>query len=192
MILIIDNYDSFTYNLVQLVAQRSKDYVVSRNDKIKIDEIEKLNPEGVILSPGPGRPEHAGVCIELIKRISRYIPTLGVCLGHQAIGAAFGARITRAPVLMHGKTSEIHHSREKLFRNLPAPFVATRYHSLIVERESLPEALAITAETADGTIMGISHREYPINGIQFHPESILTASGPDLINNWMDSLTEQP
>lgn len=185
MILVIDNYDSFTYNLVQLVAAVNSDYRVVRNDKISLDEIKQLNPTRILISPGPGRPENAGICIDVIKQFGNDIPILGVCLGHQAIGFAFGCNIVRAPVLMHGKTSMIHHDSKSIFQNIENPFEATRYHSLIIERQSFTTDLVITSETKEGIIMGVRHIKYPIEGIQFHPESILTKVGEKLINNWL-------
>jgi anthranilate synthase component 2 len=185
MILIIDNYDSFTYNLVQLVARQAEVRVI-RNDMISIAGIAALRPDGIVVSPGPGRPEHAGICIQLIRELGPTVPLLGVCLGHQAIGYAFGGTVIHAPMLMHGKVSEIHHDGTGMYTGLPNPFPATRYHSLVVEQSSLPADLFITSRTDDGTIMGIRHRHHPIEGIQFHPESILTTSGPALIKNWLD------
>ncbi|MBI1805837.1 MAG: aminodeoxychorismate/anthranilate synthase component II [Ignavibacteria bacterium] len=190
MILIIDNYDSFTYNLVQLVGQHTKDFIVLRNDKVTTKDIEHLNPDGILISPGPGRPENAGICVQLIRTLGHRIPTLGICLGHQAIGHAFGGTITHASQLMHGKTSAIHHDQEHLFHSLPTPFEATRYHSLIISENNFPGELIITARTEDNTIMGIRHRHYPIEGIQFHPESVLTKVGPQIIANWQSMLTE--
>ena len=186
MILVIDNYDSFTYNLVQLVGKRTKDIRVIRNMDMNVDDIASLSPRGIILSPGPGRPEHAGVTIDVIRRLGPYIPTLGVCLGHQAIGFTFGATVTHAPSLMHGRTSSVMHGRETIFRSLPNPLTAGRYHSLVVAPDQLPDELKISAATEDGIIMGITHRRYPIEGIQFHPESILTPDGGKIINNWLE------
>ncbi len=185
MILVIDNYDSFTYNLVQLVAAVNDDYRVVRNDKITLDEIKQLKPTHILISPGPGRPENAGICIDVIKQFGADIPIFGVCLGHQAIGFAFGCKIVRAPVLMHGKTSMIYHDAKSIFQNIENPFEATRYHSLIIERQSITTDLVITSETKEGIIMGVRHTKYPIEGIQFHPESILTKVGEKLINNWL-------
>ncbi|HLX11860.1 MAG TPA: aminodeoxychorismate/anthranilate synthase component II [Bacteroidota bacterium] len=185
MILIIDNYDSFTYNLVQLVGKQRKDLTVVRNDKMTIDEIKKLHPEYIIISPGPGRPENAGVCVELIKQLGQHFPILGVCLGHQAIGSAFGAKIVHAPSLMHGKTSKVNHDGDPLFEGIPSGFEATRYHSLVISKETVPADLEVTASTADGVIMGVRHKKYPIDGIQFHPESVLTKVGDRLIANWL-------
>ncbi|HMD32659.1 MAG TPA: aminodeoxychorismate/anthranilate synthase component II [Candidatus Acidoferrales bacterium] len=185
MILLIDNYDSFTYNLAQILGQLGQELVVERNDRITLDEIAKLRPERIVISPGPCTPREAGISISLIQRFAAELPILGVCLGHQAIGEAFGGRVIRAPRLMHGKTSEIRHDRKSIFRGLPQPFTATRYHSLMVERRSLPRCLAITAESDDGVIMGLRHRDYPIEGVQFHPESVLTTPGAQLLKNFL-------
>lgn len=190
MILIIDNYDSFTYNLAQIIGQQTNDIRVIRNDKITINEISEMHLQGIVISPGPGRPENAGICVEVIKTLGPTIPTLGVCLGHQAIGYAFGAKIIHAPLLMHGKTSKIFHYHNPLFNNLPNPFEATRYHSLIV-KSTLPPELEITAATGDNIIMGIRHTTYPIQGIQFHPESVLTKVGSQLLSNWLKTLPPQ-
>ena len=187
MILVIDNYDSFTYNLVQLVGRMSREVRVVRNDMVTLDDIERLAPDGILISPGPGRPESAGICVPLIKRFGKNIPILGVCLGHQAIGVAYGAAIEHAPTLMHGKTSEIFHDGRTLFLDLPLPFEATRYHSLVVASHKLPSDLEIIARTSDGVIMGIRHKEEPVYGIQFHPESILTEHGERIILNWFAS-----
>jgi anthranilate synthase/aminodeoxychorismate synthase-like glutamine amidotransferase len=184
MIFVLDNYDSFTYNLVQLLAQYD-DVRVERNDKISVEEIERSNPSHIVISPGPGRPEQAGITVDLITGLGPKIPTLGVCLGHQAIGYAFGCTIVRAVSLMHGKTSEICHGDNGIYHGLRNPFVATRYHSLVIDRDSLVPELDITSETDDGIIMGVKHKTYPIEGIQFHPESILTTEGPKLIKNWL-------
>jgi para-aminobenzoate synthetase component II len=185
MILLLDNYDSFTYNLAQYLGQMGQQLDVRRNDQITVDEVEALKPERIIVSPGPCTPKEAGISVALIQRFAGRVPILGVCLGHQAIGAAFGGNVIRAPQLMHGKTSEIEHDGQTIFRGLPEPFVATRYHSLIVERESLPADLEISAETADGTIMGLRHRKFRVEGVQFHPESVLTTSGFDLLKNFL-------
>lgn len=185
MILIIDNYDSFTYNLVQYFGELGCDVLVKRNDEITLAEIESLNPDRICISPGPGRPEDAGISNAIIREIGPRKPVLGVCLGHQCIGAAFGAEIVSAPRLMHGKTSPIQHRCTGVFANLPTPFEATRYHSLIVRRETVPDCLEITAETAEGEIMGLQHRAFPIHGVQFHPESILTADGIALLRNFL-------
>ena len=185
MILLLDNYDSFTYNLAQYLGQLGQKLDVRRNDQITLHEIAAMRPERIIISPGPCTPQQAGISIPLIQRFAGEIPILGVCLGHQAVGAAFGGRIIRAHKLMHGKTSEIEHDGRGVFENLPKPFTATRYHSLIVERKSLPHDLEITAETADGVIMGLRHRQFRIEGVQFHPESVLTTSGFDLLKNFL-------
>jgi anthranilate synthase/aminodeoxychorismate synthase-like glutamine amidotransferase len=184
-LLIIDNYDSFTYNLVQLFGELEVDPVVRRNDEISLDEINRLQPERICISPGPGRPENAGISADVIRQFGRRTPILGVCLGHQCIGQVFGAEIVRADRLMHGKTSTIRHIQRNLFQGIAQPLEATRYHSLIVRRESLPESLEITAETDDGVIMGLQHREFPLHGVQFHPESILTAEGKKLLANFL-------
>jgi len=185
MILLLDNYDSFTYNLAQYLGQMGQQLEVRRNDQITLDEIEELSPERIVISPGPCTPKEAGISVPLVERFAGKIPILGVCLGHQAIGAAFGGRVIRAPKIMHGKTSEIHHDGKTVFRGLPQDFQATRYHSLIVERKSLPRALEISAETADGTIMGLRHRKLRVEGVQFHPESVLTVSGFRLLENFL-------
>jgi anthranilate synthase/aminodeoxychorismate synthase-like glutamine amidotransferase len=181
----IDNYDSFTYNLVQYLGEIGEDVRVFRNDKITLSEIEKLNPDRIVISPGPCTPHEAGISIDLIKHFAGKIPMLGVCLGHQSIGAAFGGDIIRAPQLMHGKTSMIYHDGKIIFEGLPNPFIATRYHSLIIKRETLPDCLEITAWTEDGIIMGVRHKEMIVEGVQFHPESILTTSGKDLLRNFI-------
>lgn len=185
MILLIDNYDSFTYNLYQYLCELGAEVVVRRNDKIMLDEIAELAPERIVISPGPCTPHEAGVSIDLIRRFAGEIPILGVCLGHQAIGAAFGGRVVRAPVVMHGKLSRVRHDGRSLFDGLPQDFTATRYHSLIVERETLPECLEISAETADGIIMGLRHRDLAVEGVQFHPEAILTEHGHELLRNFL-------
>ncbi len=186
MILIIDNYDSFTYNLFQAVAEINPDVKVVRNDKISLEEIEAMHPKGIILSPGPGRPENAGICVDLIRRFGSKIPILGVCLGHQAIGIAYGGNVVGSSEILHGKDSLIFHARKRLFKNMPLPFFAGRYHSLLVEKGSLPKELAIEAETAEGLIMGIAHLEHPVYGVQFHPESILTPEGKTLIKQFLE------
>lgn len=188
MLLVIDNYDSFTYNLVQYLGELGADIRVFRNDKITVDEIDRLNPRKLVISPGPCTPAEAGISVATIERFSGRIPILGVCLGHQSIGQAFGGRVIRAPRLLHGKVSDIHHDGRTLFRDLPSPFVATRYHSLIVERETLPECLDISAwtEDNDNVIMGLRHRDHPTEGVQFHPESILTAEGKRILNNFLN------
>jgi anthranilate synthase/aminodeoxychorismate synthase-like glutamine amidotransferase len=185
VILLLDNYDSFTYNLAQYLGELGCNVEVHRNDKISVDEIARRKPERIVISPGPCTPQDAGICVELVQRLSGKFPILGVCLGHQAIGAAFGGRVIRAPKLFHGKTSKIHHDSKGVFRKLPDPFTATRYHSLIVERKSLPRELAITAETDDGIIMGVRHRRHKLEGVQFHPESVLTESGKQLLQNFL-------
>ena len=185
MILMIDNYDSFTFNLVQYLGELGAELLVRRNDEITIDEIRELRPEGIIISPGPGRPEDAGISVDLIKALCTDYPILGVCLGHQAIGLAFGGIILPAPVLMHGKTSEIEHDGNGILKDLSKPFTATRYHSLVVERETLPDSLTVTAETSDRVIMGLRHTQYHVYGVQFHPESILTTEGKQLLHNFL-------
>lgn len=185
MLLMIDNYDSFTYNLVQYFGELGEEVIVFRNDRITIPEIEKMKPDRIVISPGPCTPKEAGISIEVIKYFKGKLPILGVCLGHQAIGAAFGVRIVRAKNLMHGKTSLIFHDGKKIFEGLPNPFEATRYHSLVIERETLPEELTITAWTEDGEIMGVRHGRYTIEGVQFHPESILTKHGHDILRNFL-------
>lgn len=181
----IDNYDSFTYNLVQYLEELGEELKVFRNDKITIDEIEKLDPSRIVISPGPGIPHDAGISEEIIKRFAGKKPILGVCLGHQAIGEVFGGKIIRAKSIMHGKTSQINHDGKTIFKNLPNPFSATRYHSLVVEKESLPEVLEISAWTDDGEIMGLRHKQFKVEGVQFHPESILTSSGKPLLKNFL-------
>lgn len=185
MILIIDNYDSFTYNLVQYLGELGADLQVERNDRITIAGIEARRPEKIVLSPGPCTPDDAGITLEVIRHFAGRIPMLGVCLGHQAMGQAFGGRVIRAPYLMHGKTSRILHDGRTIFEGIDNPFVATRYHSLMVERESLPAALEISATTSDGLIMGLRHREYLCEGVQFHPESIMTVEGKRLLGNFL-------
>jgi anthranilate synthase component II len=184
-ILIVDNYDSFTYNLVQYFGMLGCDVVVKRNDETSIPEIEALRPERICISPGPGRPEEAGISNEVIRRLGSKMPILGVCLGHQCIGAVFGGDVVPASNLMHGKTSPVQHHNTGVFADLPNPFDATRYHSLIVRRETLPACLEVTAETAEGEVMGLQHRELPIHGVQFHPESVLTAEGMALLRNFL-------
>ncbi len=181
----IDNYDSFTYNLVQYLGELGEEVVVYRNDEITLDKIAVLNPEHIVISPGPCTPNEAGVSVPLIRRFAGGIPILGVCLGHQSIGQAFGGKIVHAKQLMHGKTSHIQHTRQGVFSNLPSPFQATRYHSLVIERESLPDCLEVTAWTDDGEIMGVRHKSLRIEGVQFHPESILTEHGHDLLRNFL-------
>ncbi len=188
MILVIDNYDSFTYNLVHLVGRRTSDLEVVRNDVLDVDAIRDLAPRGILISPGPGRPADAGVTEKLVSALGPSVPILGVCLGHQAIGEVYGGRIGYAPTLMHGKTSEIAHDGHGVFRNVGNPFTATRYHSLVVDRASVPACLDISAETKDGVVMGLRHREHPVEGIQFHPESVLTKEGPRLLDNWLEEV----
>jgi len=185
-ILVIDNYDSFTYNLVQLLGKFKNKLVIKRNDEIDANQIAELNPDKILISPGPGKPEDSKVSLIAIREFGQNIPILGVCLGHQAIGQIYGGKVIKAPVLMHGKTSQIKHDSKTIFKNIPQNFEATRYHSLIVERETLPSVLEISAETNDGIIMGIRHKDYPVEGIQFHPESILTYEGKNLIKNWLE------
>lgn len=186
MILIIDNYDSFTYNLYQLVAAIHPNVHVARNDAKSVDEIAALNPKAIIISPGPGHPYEAGICVDLIRKVTGKIPIFGVCLGHQALGLAFGAKITPAPNIVHGKSSLIFHQRKGLFQDIPLPFEAGRYHSLHVERHSLPSELEVLAETSEGFIMAMKHRTFPSYGVQFHPESILTPSGEKLLKRFLD------
>lgn len=195
MILVIDNYDSFTYNLVQYLGELGSELAVAseiqvyRNDQIEIEQIRELKPDGIVISPGPGRPEDAGISCELIREIGSIFPILGVCLGHQGLGEVFGGKVVSAPTLMHGKTSEVYHTGVGVFQGLPNPFTATRYHSLVIERSSCPDLLEITAWVEDGTIMGVRHRNYPhIEGVQFHPESILTNCGKQLLRNFLASL----
>src|SRR6202451_1568467 len=185
MILLLDNYDSFTYNLAQYLGQMGQEFEVHRNDQITLDGIARRGFERIVISPGPCTPAEAGISVPLIERFAGEIPILGVCLGHQAIGAAFGGRVIRAEKVMHGKTSEIHHDGKTIFRSLPQDFPATRYHSLIVERKSLPAELEISAETEDGTIMGLRHRKMKVEGVQFHPESVLTGPGFKLLENFL-------
>jgi anthranilate synthase/aminodeoxychorismate synthase-like glutamine amidotransferase len=185
-ILVIDNYDSFTFNLVQLVGMFTDDIVVKRNDELTIEEIKEIGPDKIIISPGPGRPENSNISLDVIKYFGKSTPILGVCLGHQGIGQIFGCKITNAPILMHGKISNVTHDNKTIFKNIPQNFEAGRYHSLIIDRESLNGDLEITSETEDKIIMGIRHKKYPIEGIQFHPESILTPEGVNLIKNWIE------
>ncbi|MBN3878907.1 aminodeoxychorismate/anthranilate synthase component II [Nostoc sp. JL23] len=195
MIIVIDNYDSFTYNLVQYLGELASEFPVAndikvfRNDKISVDEIRALKPEAVVISPGPGRPEDAGISLALIEQLGQELPILGVCLGHQSIGQVFGGKIIPAPELMHGKTSQVSHTGVGVFRGLENPLTATRYHSLVIERETCPDVLEITAWVEDNTIMGVRHRNYPhIQGVQFHPESVLTSSGKQLLRNFLEQL----
>ena len=185
MLLMIDNYDSFTYNLVQYFGELGEDVQVYRNDKITIGEIEALRPQRLVISPGPCTPKEAGVSVDAIRHFAGRLPLLGVCLGHQSLAVAFGGEVIRAERLMHGKTSMIHHDGKTMFRNLPNPFEATRYHSLIVNRPTLPDCFEISAETTEGEIMGMRHRTLGVEGVQFHPESILTTSGKDLLRNFL-------
>lgn len=186
MILVIDNYDSFTFNLVQYLGELGAKIEVRRNDKVTISEIEDMAPERIVISPGPCTPNEAGISVDVVRDLGGKIPILGVCLGHQSIGQAFGGRVVRAPYLMHGKVSRIHHDGKSVFKGLEQDFVATRYHSLIVEKDSLPDELEISATTADGLIMGLRHKEKMIEGVQFHPESILTKSGKSLLKNFIE------
>lgn len=187
MILIIDNYDSFTYNLVHLVAAHTSSYTVVRNDKLTIDDVGAMKPEKILISPGPGRPEDAGITPDIIRTFGPSTPILGVCLGHQAIGMVYGGDVVHAPSLMHGKTSVILHDGKNIFRDVPQNFTATRYHSLVLKPETLPDSLIVTSRTPDDVIMGVRHRSHPVEGIQFHPESILTVEGPKLLANWLQS-----
>jgi anthranilate synthase/aminodeoxychorismate synthase-like glutamine amidotransferase len=186
MVFVLDNYDSFTYNLVQYMGELGAEMTIRRNDELTVDEVEALNPERILLSPGPCTPQEAGISIDLIQRFAGKTPILGVCLGHQAIGAAFGGEVIRAPKLMHGKTSEVEHDGKTIFSGIETPMTCTRYHSLIVSEKNLPEELEISARTSDGTIMGLRHRKYPVEGVQFHPESVLTADGKQLIKNFLE------
>ncbi len=185
MLLMIDNYDSFTYNLVQYFGELGQDLKVYRNNKITIAEIEKMNPDRIVISPGPCTPKEAGISIEVIRHFAGTIPVLGVCLGHQSIGDAVGGDVIRAPYLMHGKTSMIHHDGKTIFAGLPNPFEATRYHSLIIKRETMPSVLEVSAWTDDGIVMGVRHKRHKVEGVQFHPESILTGAGKDLLRNFI-------
>lgn len=192
MILVIDNYDSFTYNLVQYLGELGEEVKVYRNDEITIQGIEELAPDHILISPGPCTPTEAGISLEVLNHFKSVIPIFGVCLGHQAIGQAFGGKVIRAERLMHGKTSPIHHQGTSVFEGLESPFTATRYHSLIVERESLPDCLEITAETAEGEIMALRHKDYPIEGVQFHPESIITNHGHTMLRNFLKRRAGEP
>jgi anthranilate synthase/aminodeoxychorismate synthase-like glutamine amidotransferase len=187
MILVIDNYDSFTFNLVQYLGEMGHALKVFRNDAIAISEIENLSPDCIVISPGPGRPENSGIIIQTIREFAGKIPIFGVCLGHQAIGAAFGGEVVSAPTIMHGKTSEIFHDGRTIFKDLPSPFIATRYHSLVVSPDNLPECFEISAKTRDGVIMGLRHRTLAVEGVQFHPESILTEVGKTLLANFVNA-----
>lgn len=190
MILVIDNYDSFTYNLVQYLGELGEEIIVKRNDEIDLAGIEALAPDHILISPGPCSPNEAGISLSLIEHFKGKIPIFGVCLGHQSIGQAFGGEVVRAEKLMHGKTSAIHHDEKSIFAGMPTPFTATRYHSLIVRRETLPDCLEITAETDEGEIMGLRHKEYPIEGVQFHPESIITEHGLTMLRNFLQNRTD--
>jgi len=185
MVLMIDNYDSFTFNLVQYLAELGEEVKVFRNDEISVDAIAALSPQALVVSPGPCAPDQAGVSLEAIARLAGHIPILGVCLGHQAIGQAFGGKVVRAKQVMHGKTSRIHHDGQGVFEDLPGDFVATRYHSLVVERASLPDCLAVSAESEDGEVMGLRHRALPVEGVQFHPEALLTEHGHRMLKNFI-------
>ncbi len=185
-VLIIDNYDSFTFNLVQLVGKFTDDIIVKRNDKITLDEIKKIKPDKIMISPGPGIPKDSGISLDIIRSTSQQIPILGVCLGHQAIGEIFGAKVVNAPILMHGKSSGVQHSGNGIYKEIKQNFDAGRYHSLILDSNSIPDVLEITSKTEDNIIMGVKHREFPIEGIQFHPESILTPEGEKIIKNWLE------
>jgi anthranilate synthase component 2 len=184
-VLLVDNYDSFTYNLVQELGELGAEPVVYRNDAIDVAGIRAAGPDAIVISPGPGRPEHSGISVDVVRELAGEIPLLGVCLGHQCIGQAFGAAIVAAPELMHGKTSAVFHTGVGVLDGLPNPFEATRYHSLVVDRSTLPVELEVTAETADGVVMGLRHRDLPVEGVQFHPESILTTDGPRLLENFL-------
>lgn len=192
MILVIDNYDSFTYNLVQFLGEMGADLQVIRNDKTTLDEIRAMQPSHIVISPGPGTPDDGGVSLDVLKQLGATTPVLGVCLGHQCIGQAFGGVVLRAPRVMHGKTSMIYHNGDPMFADVPNPFEATRYHSLIVEESSLPDVLTVTARTEEGEIMGLRHKEYPVYGVQFHPESILTTYGPRLLRNFLNVNVAMP
>lgn len=185
-VLVIDNYDSFTYNLVQMLGMNGCMLEVRRNDEISLNEINELKPDKILISPGPGKPEQSKISLNIIKHLGNRIPVLGVCLGHQAIGICYGGKVINAKQLMHGKISKIIHNEKSIFKNVPQEFYATRYHSLIIEKETLPDELEITAVTDDGTIMGVRHKNFPVEGIQFHPESILTSEGNNIIKNWLD------
>ncbi len=185
-LLMIDNYDSFTYNLVQYFYILGADVIVKRNDEIEVEDIEYMDISAIVISPGPCTPAEAGISVETVKRFYNKKPILGVCLGHQSIGVAFGGKITKAKRLMHGKTSKIYHSGSDIFENIPSPFEAVRYHSLVIDRETLPKVLTITAESEDGDIMGVKHIEYPVFGVQFHPESVLSQYGMDILNNFIN------
>ena len=185
MIFLLDNYDSFTYNLVQALGELGAEIQVRRNDQVTVQQIESLAPEAIVLSPGPGRPRDAGILMETIRHFAGKVPILGVCLGHQAIGEVFGGKVVSAPSLVHGKTAAVLHDGKTLFRGLPRPFAAARYHSLVVDPRSIPSQLEVSATTPDGVVMGLRHRKFPVEGVQFHPESILTAAGPKLLQNFL-------
>ena len=186
-ILVIDNYDSFTYNLVQLLGGFNCEIIVKRNDQVSINDINEMKPDKILISPGPGKPEDSKASLTAFEKFGNKIPILGVCLGHQAMSIVYGGKVIKAPILMHGKTSSIKHDNKTIYTNISQGFTATRYHSLMVERESLPQELEISAETDDGSIMGIRHKKFPVEGIQFHPESILTVEGKNIIKNWLAS-----
>ena len=186
MVFVLDNYDSFTYNLVQYMGELGAEMTIRRNDELSVDQVEALEPERILLSPGPCTPEEAGISIDLIRRFTGRVPILGVCLGHQALGAAFGAEVVRAPLLMHGKTSAVAHDGRTLFDGIASPMTCTRYHSLIVSDKRLPKELEVSARSEDGVIMGLRHREFPVEGVQFHPESVLTTDGKRLIRNFLE------
>lgn len=188
MILFIDNYDSFTYNLVQYIGEQDNNLKVFRNDKISLSKIKELSPKGIVISPGPCTPKEAGISVEVIKKFYKTIPILGVCLGHQSIGYAFGGEVIGADHILHGKTSQIHHNEKSIFQGIENPFTATRYHSLVLNPKNLPDCFELTCWTKDNTIMGIKHKEYPVEGVQFHPESILTLAGKQIISNFLKSL----
>ena len=190
-ILVIDNYDSFTYNLVQYLGELGEPPEVARNDEVTLAEVAAMNLMGVVISPGPCTPAEAGISTDLVRELGPQLPILGVCLGHQCIGEAYGARVVRAPRVMHGKLSAIHHDGRGVFRGLPDPFTATRYHSLVIEPDTVPAALEVTARTEDGVVMGVRHREHPVEGVQFHPESILTDGGHTLLRNFLDGCAER-
>jgi anthranilate synthase component II len=192
MILLLDNYDSFTYNLYQYLCELGAEVVVKRNDELSVADVAAMKPDRIVISPGPCTPNEAGISVAVIQELAAQFPILGVCLGHQSIGQAYGGSVVRAPVVMHGKLSDIHHNEAGVFAGLPQPFAATRYHSLIVQREDLPECLEITAWTADGTIMGLRHRELPVEGVQFHPESIMTRAGKALLRNFVRTEARDP
>ena len=189
MLLLVDNYDSFTFNLYQYLSELGAQVEVARNDALSLRDVAAASPEAIILSPGPGEPDHAGICVDLVRAQAGRIPILGVCLGHQAIGRAFGGQVVRAPELRHGKTSLVYHDGRAIYAGVESPFEAVRYHSLVVARETLPAALKVTAQTSDGLVMGLRHREMEVEGVQFHPESILTAPGKQLLRNFLDGVS---